>query len=51
MVRGTNQVEVLRLMKIDYRVNPNGDIIVIDADLPLKNRIAEPTISLNLDAA
>ena len=45
------QTEALRMMKIDHRVNPDGDVIVVDSDLPLTDRKPEPTISLNLDAA
>jgi len=45
------QTEALRMMRIDYRVNPCGDIIVVDSDMTLTDRKPEPTVSLNLDAS
>ncbi len=45
------QATMLRYLKIDFRQRPNGDIIVIDADLPISKQSTPDTVQLNLNAA
>ena len=47
----TSQVTALQMMQIEHRVNPCGDVIVIDVDLPLNARKETPKVELDLDAA
>ncbi len=45
------QARALRRMKIDYRVRPDGEIIVVDADLPVRREPSEDVFTINTDAA
>lgn len=40
--RPTAQAKALRSMGIDFRTRPDGKIIVIDVDLPMKKQDATP---------